>query len=340
MLPVPGGVPESAPIHPNREKSVKEKPMKGIQTVIFAGALAAFAAQVATAQRPDLQGSKDHALVTRYPGSFIAQYSYTEFDEVMFPVGKGNDAKFDKSLRVEGKVTRIGYESPAHRSALEIYRNYESALLKSGFQVLWSCVNNDGCGAGGPIQITSVGREDWSWGSGHRYLVAKSPRGTGDVYVSLHVGTWSDENRGPFVVLIIAELKPMEGGLVTVNAAALASDITATGHSAVYGIYFDTAKAEVKPESDAALQEIAKLLQQTPALKLLVVGHTDGVGALASNMDLSKRRADAVVVALTTKHGVAAARLSAQGAGPLAPVASNKSEDGRAKNRRVELVEQ
>jgi flagellar motor protein MotB len=322
---------------------VKEKSMKGIQTIIFAGALAAFTTQVASAQRPDMQGSKDHPLVTRYPGSFIAQYSYAEFDEVMFPLGKATvrDGKqvFDKSLRAEGKVTRIGYESPAHRSALEIYRNYESAVLKGGFQVLWSCVNNDGCGPG-PTQIASSGAEDWAWGSGHRFLVAKSPRGTGDVYLSLHVGTWADADRGPFVVLIIAELKPMEGGLVTVNAAALASDITATGHSAVYGIYFDTAKAEVKPESDAALQEIAKLLQQTPALKLLVVGHTDGVGTLASNMDLSKRRADAVVVALTTKHGIAAARLSAQGAGPLAPVASNKSEDGRAKNRRVELVEQ
>jgi outer membrane protein OmpA-like peptidoglycan-associated protein len=132
----------------------------------------------------------------------------------------------------------------------------------------------------------------------------------------------------------------MEGGLITVDAAALSSDIAATGHTAVYGIYFDTAKAEVKPESDAALKEIAKLLQQTPTLKLFVVGHTDSVGALASNMDLSKRRADAVVAALTAKYGVAAARLAAQGCGPLAPVGSNDTEDGRAKNRRVELVKQ
>ena len=95
-----------------------------------------------------------------------------------------------------------------------------------------------------------------------------------------------------------------------------------------------------RAESDAALKEIAKLLQQTPTLKLFVVGHTDGVGTLASNMDLSKRRADAVVAALTTKYGVAAARLVAQGCGPLAPVVSNASEDGRAKNRRVELVAQ
>ena len=141
-------------------------------------------------------------------------------------------------------------------------------------------------------------------------------------------------------MLYVVEIKPMEGGLVTVDAAALASDITRSGHAAVYGIYFDTAKAEVKPESDAALKEIAKLLQQTPTLKLFVVGHTDGVGTLASNMDLSKRRADAVVAALTTKYGVGAARLVAQGCGPLAPVLSNASEDGRARNRRVELVAQ
>ena len=132
----------------------------------------------------------------------------------------------------------------------------------------------------------------------------------------------------------------MESGLVTVNAAALAGDISRTGHSAVYGIYFDTGKADVKPESDAALKEIAKMLQENPALKLLVVGHTDNVGTLASNMDLSKRRAAAVVQVLTATNGVAAARLLAQGAGPLAPVASNGTEEGRAKNRRVELVEQ
>src|ERR1035438_5174721 len=213
--------------------------MKGIQPIIFASALAAFAAQVASAQRPDMQGSKDHPLVTRYPGSFISQYSYTELDEVMFPLGKANGGgKFDKSQRVEGKVTRIGYESPAHRSALEIYRNYESALLKSGFQVLWSCVNNDGCGSGGPTQLASSGAEDWAWGSGHRFLVAKSPRGTGDVYLSLHVGTWADADRGPFVVLIIAELKPMEGGLVTVNAAALADRKSTRLNSSHLGISY------------------------------------------------------------------------------------------------------
>jgi outer membrane protein OmpA-like peptidoglycan-associated protein len=305
------------------------------------GCIGALAAALCCAQPKDIPNSKDHPLVTRYPESVITEYRYSEFDEVMFPLAKANNqGHFEKNKTVEGKVTRIGYASPAHRSILEIYRNYESALLKGGFQVLWSCVNVSDCGNAGPVQFTAAGREDWGWNSGHRYLVAKSPRTTGDAYVSVHVGQWADENRGPYVVLFVAELKPMEGGLITVDAAALAGDITSTGHSAVYGIYFDTAKAEVKPESDAALKEIAKLLQQTPALKLYLVGHTDSVGALAANLDLSKRRADSVVVALTTKYGVAAARLVAQGCGPLAPVSSNDTEDGRAKNRRVELVKQ
>ncbi len=116
--------------------------------------------------------------------------------------------------------------------------------------------------------------------------------------------------------------------------------VARTGHAAIYGIYFDSGKADIKPESDATLKEIAKLLQADPALKLYVVGHTDNQGSLQSNMDRSRRRADAVTKQLTTKYAVSAARLSPQGDGPTAPVASNDTEEGRAKNRRVELVKQ
>ena len=95
----------------------------------------------------------------------------------------------------------------------------------------------------------------------------------------------------------------------------------------------------MKPESTPALTEVAKLLQQTPALTLFVVGHTDMVGDHASNMRLSQDRAKAVVAALTGRFGVAASRLKPIGSGPYAPVASNATEEGRAKNRRVELVD-
>jgi outer membrane protein OmpA-like peptidoglycan-associated protein len=127
---------------------------------------------------------------------------------------------------------------------------------------------------------------------------------------------------------------------VTANAAVLAQDLKTTGHVAVYGIYFDTGKSEIKPESEPTLAEIAKLLQQNPNLKLYVVGHTDNVGELLYNMKLSQDRAGAVVNALVFQYSVTASRLVARGTGPLAPVASNKTEDGRAQNRRVELVEQ
>ena len=132
----------------------------------------------------------------------------------------------------------------------------------------------------------------------------------------------------------------MDTGLVKVDAKALGDDLATQGHAAVYGIYFDTAKAVVKPESDAQLQQVAQLLKSRPEWQLLVVGHTDNVGGLAPNMPLSRARAEAVVQALASRYGVAPSRLSAQGAGPLAPVASNRSADGRARNRRVELVEQ
>jgi outer membrane protein OmpA-like peptidoglycan-associated protein len=134
--------------------------------------------------------------------------------------------------------------------------------------------------------------------------------------------------------------KPLETGMVTVGAAEMAKDIAATGHVALYGIYFDTNSAEVKPESEPTLQEIVKLLKEDSGLKLYVVGHTDNVGGYAYNIGLSQRRAESVVKVLTAKHGIDPTRLRSAGAGLLAPVAPNDTEEGRAKNRRVELVRQ
>jgi OOP family OmpA-OmpF porin len=305
------------------------------RTLTVTGLFVLSGAMIAMAQNPDVEGSTDHPLISRYPGSHITQYKQEAFDEFELPLGRLQDGKGEKSQHLEGKVTLILYENPEGRSVLEIYRNYETALRTAGFQVLFSCGSVDQCGGGTFTGFPGEPSQWWSDTDPVRYAAAKLSRPTGDVYVSLHVqpgqyGTW----------LNVIETKPMEGGLISVNAASLAGDISRTGHASVYGIYFDTGKADVKPESDAALKEIAKLLGQEPDLKLYVVGHTDNVGALASNMDLSRRRANAVTQVLTTTYGVAASRLSAQGDGPTAPVASNDTEDGRAKNRRVELVKQ
>ncbi len=307
--------------------------------LIVTGLFVCFVAATAMAQPPDVKGSKDHPLISRYPGSYINQYAQKEYDELTLPLGPAKGEGFVKSQHLEGKWTRILYVAPQGRSILEVFRNYESALQHAGFQSLFTCANTE-CGVMGGAQVRlNPGVSDY-WTDNpriwpQRYLSARLSRPEGDVYVSLHVVL-----DPPRTVLHIIEMKPMEAGLVTVNAEALAGDISRTGHASVYGIYFDTGKADVKPESDPALTEIAKLLEQDAKLKLHVVGHTDNVGSLASNMDLSKRRADAVVKVLTGKHGVAAARLDPQGVGPLAPVASNAAEEGRAKNRRVELVAQ
>ena len=164
----------------------------------------------------------------------------------------------------------------------------------------------------------------------------------GNGHFIVHMGkTWIEENvtyGGNYSQHILIETQLTQE--MVANAAALSTGLTGVGHIVVNGILFDTGKADVKPESAAALQEVAKLLKENPALKVYVVGHTDNVGALAGNIDLSKRRAASVVQALTTQYGIAATRLQPYGDGPYAPIASNDSEDGRTLNRRVELVKQ
>jgi outer membrane protein OmpA-like peptidoglycan-associated protein len=299
------------------------------RNLLLAELLLALTAWPAAAQPKDIAGSRDSPLASRYPGSVIDNYKTKEFDEFSFPVGAVTSQGAPKSLHLEGKITRIEYINPQGRSPLEIYRNYETALKRAGFETLFAC-SGDACGMA-RFHMTSDWSDTW-YGAGHYQFSGKLARPEGDLYVSLHVAPDTTN-------LDTIEIKPIEGGLVTVNAAALKGDIGTTGHAAVYGIYFDTAKADIKPESAPALQEIGKLLQQDPNLKLYIVGHTDSVGDLQMNMDLSRRRADAVVKALTGAYGVAPERLQAYGAGPMAPVASNRDERGRAKNRRVELVE-
>jgi OOP family OmpA-OmpF porin len=295
----------------------------------------------------DVERSKDHPLISRYPGSFIRYYDVKEFEEYVLPLGKlGKEGKLTKSQKLEGKVTQITYSAPEGRSILEIYRNYESALKRAGFDPLFSITSKElgeGWGAWEDVFISTITRVDRDylyaslWAEG-RYLAAKLTRPEGDVYAAIAVGR--NERSNVYIQLDVIEVKPIETGLVTVNAEALATDITKTGHVAVYGIYFDTGKADVQSESEPVLKEIAKLLQQSPRLNLHVVGHTDNIGTLISNMELSKLRAEAVVKTLVSKYEIDAKRLHPVGVGPLAPVASNKTEEGRAKNRRVELVEE
>lgn len=254
------------------------------------------------AAQQDVAGSKDHPLFTRMPGFYISSYEEQEFGGYVF-----RDAKFNE-VRVEGRLVRIIYEQKegaADVSPLQIHRNYENAIKKIGGTVLFS---ND------------------------EYSYMRVSRDGKEIWVELTA-------YGPKPDLVIVEKQEMVQDVVA-SAEALASGIRTTGHIAVYGILFDTGSAVIRPESKPALDEVAKLLEQDAALKLNVVGHTDSVGTIAVNMKLSQARAESVVKALVAQYGVAAARLRAFGNGPYAPVATNRTEEGRAKNRRVELVEQ
>jgi OmpA-OmpF porin, OOP family len=283
--------------------------------------------------------------------------------------GGGTTAKFEpaKSQRVEGRVTRILYVGPAGRSPLEIVRNYELELKNNAFNTLYACGATD-CGEqdgwlaefylyplvkrlsqtpprGSGRPEGQISEYALSSPINQRYLVAKRSRPEGDVYVSVYVATnrathHKETQDHPVILLDVIDVVPIETGMVTIDAAAMSKDISSTGHVALYGIYFDTDKADPKPESQPTLQEIATLLKQDSSLKLFIVGHTDNVGGFEYNIALSQRRAAAVVKELTTQHGIAAMRLKSAGVGMLSPVAPNEREEGRAKNRRVELVKQ
>src|SRR5438105_373448 len=154
--------------------------------------------------------------------------------------------------------------------------------------------------------------------------------------ITAHKGkTWYMlDNRGSYYDQTIVTEKAMEQ---EITASDLNDEINKSGHVAVYGIHFDTGKATIQPDSEAVLQQIVQLLQQNPTLKLRVEGHTDNQGPAPANQTLSEKRAQAVVAWLTA-HGVNSSRLVAKGFGASKPVSANNTEEGRAKNRRVELA--
>lgn len=174
-----------------------------------------------------------------------------------------------------------------------------------------------------------------------RYLAAKLTRPEGDVYASVYVATETfDHFPGTkdhaLVLLDVIETVPMETGMVSVNAATMAEEIAAAGHVALY-INFDFDNADIRPESQPIIDEIVKLMKDDPSLNLTIEGHTDDVGTPTYNKQLSEARAISVVAALT-EQGIESGRLKAVGYELEKPIADNSTDEGRARNRRVELV--
>jgi outer membrane protein OmpA-like peptidoglycan-associated protein len=253
----------------------------------------------------DIEGSRDHPLFTRLPNYYIDNYQESEFGSYDGFVDSNGSYK-----TVEGRMFRINYhfkEGTKYLSDAQIKGNYREAFKKIGGEVHYEDSYNV------HMSLDKGGKVTW---------------------VKVH--PW---NGGQGIELYIVEEKAMKQ-YVLANADALSKEISLTGKVAIYGIFFDTGKAVVKPDSKPALKEIAKLLKKDKGLKIYVVGHTDSVGKLTYNMNLSRKRAEAVVEVLAKQYGIASGRLKAHGVGPLVPASTNRSDDGRTANRRVELVEQ
>jgi OOP family OmpA-OmpF porin len=291
----------------------------------------------------DVKGGKDDPRVGRYEGSEIRVYKHLEFDEFPYLTHAYPAGDID---RPEGALTLIGYHLPDDASFVQVARNFKQRLEAQAFSIDFECDTEKGdCGSAldfaaqikKPSELPEPGWYDWDRWHYH-FLSAHLERPEGKVYVSLWITKYANAQQPRYAYVSVLEQQAMAFKMV--DAEEMASEISQYGRIALYGIYFDSAKSEIKPESQPTIFQIAQLLKQQADLRLVIVGHTDNQGSLDYNMDLSKRRATAVRDALVKGHGINAARLSAWGAGYLAPVASNRSEEGRAQNRRVELVEQ
>jgi OmpA-OmpF porin, OOP family len=332
----------------------------------------------ATIPTKDAPGAKDNPLIKRYDGSFIVGYERLAFTDFKVPLSpleatdgrdRMNNQLFlpKKAVEVEGARTRIAYLLPADRSPLEVLRNYEDVVKAAGGEVLFTC-KGDACG-GDPNRSSAGGGghsslmmyfvvesqlKDASFSNGacaqasgiddQRFFAAKIPQSAGDAYVTVHTFQISDTlyckafNGRTVAIVHVLEPKARDQKMVVVKADEMARTIGSTGRVALYGIFFEFDKADLKAESNPTLMEIAQLLKSDPKLAILIVGHTDNQGAYDYNIELSRRRAEAVTKALVANHGADAKRLRGAGVGMLAPAASNDAEEGRAKNRRVEIV--
>ena len=311
----------------------------------------------------DAPNAKDYPGMPRYEGSTIVLQSSQKYGELGLQVGglSSPTSTEPKEVRkVEGRTHRTTYLllnlAAGKRSTLEIARNYEQAFKEVGFTPIWAGGQSE-IRNGPPKQYYGIPELDHQMLTtgvkDRRYFCMEK----GGLYAAVFIATrswehvmlaksevnpWKRDVTIPQESVLIqvdyVDTRPMEEKMVHLSAAEMQKSISSSGKVAIYGILFDFNKADIKPESTPTLTEMASLLKAEPNLKVLVVGHTDNVGTFEFNEDLSKRRARAVVAELAGKHGIDAARLTPLGASFMAPVTTNSTEEGRALNRRVELV--
>jgi OOP family OmpA-OmpF porin len=262
------------------------------------------------AQSDDVAGSINYDLLDRMPNFNIRKYWDYEFDSHTFYTST------ESKQSIEGREIIIRFEhqnsndkSVKKPSYLQILRNYSNAIKIAGGEILYEHKNAD---FGQYFLKTSAGIEVW-------------------------VEVICAPNLGRRYTLTIIEREPMKQDIV-VNADIIKEKIQLEGKIAIYGIYFDVGKSEIKPESQESLEQIALFLKDNLEINCWVVGHTDSDGSFETNSKLSLDRANAVTSNLQLNYSISHERLFAEGVGPLAPISSNDSEEGKSLNRRVELV--
>ncbi len=301
----------------------------------------------------DRPGGSDHPLISRYAGSLLFMYGDDNY-------GTAEIANIEKGKAVlqtvEGRISNKIYWAPKGRSPLEIFRNYQHALSAAGFETLFACETKlcekmsvqsliHGLPRTAKWQASNV-FVDSIFNSGSRpffhYISARKLVSGSLVYVQIGLVGGDEDSKAiqgrvqQFIQIVESAI--VETGKVSVDAKAIGDSLKRDGKIALYGIFFDTGKASIKIESTATLEEMANTLKNDTAIKVFIVGHTDNQGNVDTNVTLSLQRAQAVVDALSKRFGIAADRLQARGVANFSPIANNLDENGRAKNRRVEMV--
>ncbi len=305
----------------------------------------------------DKEGSEDHPLLTRYPGSYISYYETVKFREYSFATGPVTGYRhIGEKETLEGQVNRITYyvdKLAEDLSIGEVYRDYSLALQRAGISVLakgsFPQRNVKKEVGGGSWIGLALGANSFpqnaaanllfagtSSSGGTFAIMGKLGRAEGTTYVAIYGERHS--NKKVVVHVDVIELQSADVGHVFADANYIRKEMEDRGSVAIYGITFDFNSSTIKPESKASLDEIANYLKTNSDIALYVVGHTDMTGTLSYNLQLSKDRAKAVVDALVKNYGIAADRLVSDGVAFLAPHATNKSDLGRSMNRRTELV--
>ncbi len=258
----------------------------------------------------DIEGSQDHPLLTRYPNSTLLEYT-KDYNSVEFTIGRtANGSPKKKAIEGDRTFLRYFYAAENQPSTLQIMRNYQNALKKIGGVVVYERLERENDAGETTLKVTTGGKEIW---------------------IKVEPDIFSAPTKS--YVLTIVEIVAMEQA---VSANKLLEEINKTGFVALY-INFENNKWELKEDGVATVREIVAMLKASPTLKLSIEGHTDNVGTPAANKTLAENRARSVMKAIV-EGGIPPGRLTAVGFGQEVPVADNRTEEGRAKNRRVELV--